>query len=304
MRRNTALLASAALGAVAIGEFYRFVFVNPSDPILERYVRPVGHEDWYYERRDGDEARIRSLPCREYSLTSVRGKKLKGFYYLCGDKPSGKIAFIIHGYRAEHAVAAGIHFDYYISRGYDVFCPDHEAAGESEGHVIGYDYFESQDCLNWLNFLIKELGEDIQIVLHGYSMGGGTVLKMSDRVPEQVKFIVSDSGFDSAENILNCQVGQTVCRVLRVMNRVIGGYDLRDTDVRENMKNSRIPILFVHGELDETVPYYMGPELYELYGGEKDCLFVPGARHIESMYIAPEQYTEKLDSFAEKYIRQ
>jgi len=304
MKLKIAILSSAAaMSAYFLGDLYRFVFVNPSDPLLEKYVRPKGHEAWYYEKRDGDAKRVRGLPHREYTMTSVRGRRLKGFYYLSGEKPSGRIAFIVHGYRADHAVAAGVHFDYYMSRGYDVFCPDHEAAGESEGHIIGYDFYESRDCMSWLSFLTKELGENIQVVLHGYSMGGGTVLKMSDRVPAQVKFIVSDSGYTGAEEILTKDLGAEACRVLRHMNRLIGGYDIRATDVRGNLERAAIPILFVHGEQDKTVPYHMGTELYNMYRGAKDCLFVPGARHIESMYIAPGLYSEKLDAMAEKYMR-
>ena len=47
----------------------------------------------------------------------------------------------------------------------------------------------------------------------------------------------------------------------------------------------------------------MGKELYELYPGAKDHLFVEGAHHVESMHRAPEAYAAKLDEFIGKYIR-
>ena len=36
---------------------------------------------------------------------------------------------------------------------------------------------------------------------------------------------------------------------------------------------------------------------------EKDHLWVPEARHVESMYVAPEEYAAKLDSFIQKYVK-
>ena len=71
--------------------------------------------------------------------------------------------------------------DYYRSRGIDIFAPDNTAAGESEGHLIGFDVYESQDCLDWIDFLRHKFGEDVQIILHGFSMGGATVLKIWTR---------------------------------------------------------------------------------------------------------------------------
>ena len=51
------------------------------------------------------------------------------------------------------------------------------------------------------------------------------------------------------------------------------------------------------------MPFHMGEELYKLCPTEKDCLFVPGARHVESMHVDPEGYAEKLDGFIKRYIK-
>ena len=190
----------------------------------------------------------------------------------------------------------------YKSRGFDLFCCDNTAAGESEGRYIGFDVFESRDCLKWLDFLQERFGADIQVILHGFSMGGGTVLSMSDRCPPCVRFIVDDCGFSSPVDSLRRRLGLLVWP-LGAINRVVAGYSLRDGDVRPHMLRATLPILFVHGTDDHTVPFAMGRELYELYPGAKDHLFVEGAHHVESMHRAPEAYAAKLDEFIGKYIR-
>lgn len=133
-------------------------------------------------------------------------------------------------------------------------------------------------------------------------MGGGTVLSMSDRCPPCVRFIVDDCGFSGPVDSLRRRLGLLVWP-LGAINRVVAGYSLRDGDVRPHMLRATLPILFVHGTEDHTVPFAMGRELYELYPGTKDHLFVEGAHHVESMHRAPEAYAAKLDEFIGKYIR-
>lgn len=298
--KKTALLAGGAAAALTsaalVREVYRYTFHKDSSALLDRFLELKKHDEDYYLHRDSDADYLRAQPCRRMEISSVRGHKLQGFYYMAGDKPSGRIVFMIHGYRSEHAETVGMYYRYYMSRGIDIFTCDHEAAGESEGTIIGYDYYESRDCLRWIDRLIEVFGSDIRILLHGFSMGGGTVLVMSDQCPSQVRAIVDDCGYTCAEELVAPKLGG-LYPLINGLNRRLGGYDLKDTDARPHLKNATLPILFVHGEEDPTVPFAMGQELYGLYEGEKDCLFVPGTRHVECMHTAPEAYEEKLDKW-------
>ena len=233
-------------------------------------------------------------------LRSKRGTVLRGWYYpLQGE--GKRIAFLIHGYRSNHAEAAGFYLDYYASRGFDLFCCDNTAHGESEGRFIGFDVFECEDCLDWVEALIERFGEEVQLVLHGFSMGAATVLKMSSRCPGQVRFLVEDSGFLSAEEQLRGSFG-SFYPLMRGLNKWIAGYDLKETDVRPSLEKSDKPILFVHGREDPTVDFSNGQRLYDLYRGPKDCLFVDNARHVECMYRDPDGYAQKLDRMIGSYV--
>ena len=127
------------------------------------------------------------------------------------------------------------------------------------------------------------------------------MLKMSDRVPDIVKFTVSDSGFTDAREILKRRLGP-LYRPMYALNKLIGGYDLADSDVSENVRRSKQPMLIVHGREDPTVPFSMAPRIYELCTAEKDFLYTDKAKHIETMHMAPEAYAEKLDGFIKRYI--
>ena len=291
-----------ALGAAALtgltGELYRHIFCREGSPLLSPLMNGKSHKPDYYEHRDGDAARLRALPQERFELRSGRGALLRGFYFPGGGEGK-RIAFLVHGYRSEHAETAGMYYDYYRSRGFDLFCCDHEAHGESEGQYIGFGCFEAEDCLKWIDFLTERFGKDIQILLHGFSMGAATVMLMAPRCPANVKAIVEDSGYQSATGQLKGQVGPFL-PALTLLHRLIAGVDLRKADAGAALQETRIPILFVQGREDPTVPFRNAPALYESYRGEKDCLYVDGARHVESMHVAPKAYAEKLDALIEK----
>ena len=295
------LPAVLALGLAAgfTGEMYRHVFCREGSPLLSPLMNGKSHKEDYYLHRDGDAARLRSLPQERFTILSGRGKKLYGFYFPGGGEGK-RIAFLVHGYRSEHAETAGMYYDYYRSRGFDLFCCDHEAHGMSKGRFIGFGAFEPGDCLRWIAFLRERFGPELQILLHGFSMGAATVMIMAPRCPENVKAIVEDSGFQDASQQLQGQLGPLL-PPLRLLHRLIAGVDLRLADARPALREAKIPMLFVHGREDPMVPFRNAPALYESFGGEKDFLFVDGARHVESMHVAPEAYAEKLDGLIGRF---
>lgn len=297
-----ALPAALGLGLAAglTGELYRHVFCREGSPVLSPLMNGKSHGQDYYEHRDGDAARLRQMPQERFEIRSGRGALLRGFYFPGGGEGK-RIAFLVHGYRSEHAETAGMYYDVYHRLGFDLFCCDHEAHGESEGRYIGFAAYEDGDCLRWIDLLRRRFGDDVQIVLHGFSMGAATVLKMASRCPENVKCIVEDSGFRDARIQLRGQIGPLL-PPLRLLHRVIAGIDLHQGDARPALREAQLPILFVHGREDPMVPFGNAPLLYERYRGEKDCLFVDGARHVESMHVAPEAYEAKLDAFLRRYV--
>ena len=296
------MTVSAAIPLYAAADIYRYTFLRRRSRLSAALLDKKTHAEDYYLRRDDAAEKLRGQMHLCYTIRSERGETLQGFYFPCGAKFSGKIAFIVHGYHSEHAETAGMFREYYHSRGFDIFAPDNTASGMSGGEVFGYGVLESADCLKWLDFLKAEFGGDIRVVMHGFSLGGATVLKMSDRVPDIVKFTVSDSGFTDAREILKRRLGP-LYKPMYALNKLVGGYDLDDSDVSENVRRSKQPMLIVHGREDPTVPFSMAPRIYELCNADKDFLYTDKAKHIETMHIAPEAYAEKLDGFIKRYIK-
>ncbi len=248
----------------------------------------------------------------KYTLVNDRGQKLRG-YLMRPEKESKVYVFGSHGYRSDGKGEWCHYARHYVEElGYNMFFVDHQAAGESEGRYIGFSSYESKDALKWLNFMTEEFGSDIQIILHGISMGSATVMLMtgSGQLPENVRFTIADCGFTSAFDEFECKLKllhmpKFSLDFLNSINKKKAGYDFKkDTDALGAVAKAKIPMLFVHGGKDDFVPTYMVYQLYDACSSEyKDLLIVPEADHARSYWFGKKEYDEKIDSFVEKFIK-
>lgn len=245
----------------------------------------------------------------KHYITSDRGERLTG-YLMRAKEPSDIYVFGAHGYRSYGKKEFCGFAQYYLSRGINVFFPDHIASGESQGNFCSFGYYEKQDCIKWLGYMKETFGEDIKLILHGVSMGSATVCMMSDRedLPENVKFIVADCGFTTAKALFESKLKamgvppKALIGCVDFAHRLNHGFSFGDISPVNSVAKARVPMLFVHGDKDGLVPCYMAKELYDACGNEKELFIAENADHAQSHVYAKEEYEKTIDSFIEKYI--
>lgn len=247
----------------------------------------------------------------KHYIMSDRGEGLVG-YLMKAKEPSAVYVFGAHGYRSYGKKEFCGFAQYYLSRGINVFFPDHIASGESEGTHCGFGYHEKEDCMKWLKYMTDHFGKDIKIILHGVSMGSATVCMMTGKkdLPENVKFTVADCGFTTAKDLFKFKMDALgipdagLLKGVNFANRLNHGFDFRDIAPTESVKNAGIPMLFVHGKDDNLVPSYMAKELFDNCSAPyKDLLIVEGADHAQAHVNGKQEYEEKIDAFIEKFIK-
>ena len=283
------------------------------DAVAAIITRDDGSADEEKERvHDLNMEWLESYGYEKYSIINDRGQKLCG-YLMRPEKESKVYIFGSHGYRSD-GKGEWCHFakHYLEELGFNLFFVDHQAAGESEGRYVGFSSYESIDALKWLDFMNREFGSDIQIILHGISMGSTTVMLMtgSGELPENVVFTVADCGFTSAYDefatkLRYLHMPEASLSFMNAINRKKAGYDLKkDTNALEAVKKAKIPMLFIHGGKDDFVPTYMAYQLHEACSSEhKDILIIPDADHARSYYFGKKEYDEKIDEFIGKFIK-
>lgn len=246
----------------------------------------------------------------KFTMVSDRGENLRG-YLMKPEKDSKVYIFCAHGYRSygkKEFCGVG---QFYIKEGYNVFFPDHVASGESEGKYCTFSHYEVEDCLKWLKFMTDNFGSDIEIILHGVSMGGATVMRMSERaLPENVKAIIEDCGFTSAaaffeDKLRAMNINTTLpVKAINAVNKHRAGFDFYTLSPKDSVKNATLPMLFIHGDKDGLVPSYMVYELYENCKSEKkDILVVEGADHAQAYMVGGESYREKVGGFISEVLK-
>ena len=295
------LLAAAEAGVTAY--FYRRTMIR-FNAKTERTMKMSGVEWEKYmptmkERREW----MMEQPHEDVWITSHDGLKLHGTYFKGEEGDKAVICF--HGYTSEGLNDYGSLSHYYLKHGFRMLLIDERAHGRSEGAHIGFGCMDRLDGERWVKWMVEKAGEDVQIILHGNSMGGATVLMMSGlKLPEQVKGIISDCAFTSMKDVFTHVLHSMyhipafpIIQIASWINTKKVGYGLDDCNSAREVEKAEVPILFIHGDKDVFVPCWMTEEAYKHCASPKTKLIVEGAGHGESYYKDTEGYERAMDSF-------
>ncbi|MCD8149789.1 MAG: alpha/beta hydrolase [Clostridiales bacterium] len=303
---GAALLAAIAAGTTAgtTAYFYNRT-MKRNNAKVERTMKMAG-TDWNQHMPFIEERKefMLAQPHEDVYIESDDGLKLHGTWF----PQTGKKAVIcFHGYTSKGMSDYIGLSGYYLKHGYAMLLVDERAHGESEGKYIGFGCLDRYDALEWIRWVTDKAGEDVQILLHGTSMGASTVLMTSGlHLPEQVKGIVSDCAFTSPKyvftHVLHSMYHLPAFPMIPIsdaVNQRKAGYGLDECNAAREVKKARVPILFIHGDADTFVPCSMCDEIYENCAPPKMKLIIEGAAHAESYYKDPAAYEKALDEFTE-----
>lgn len=303
------IVSAAALCGGVTAYFYRRT-MKRSRARTERTVKMSG-TDWeqYLPVMQERKAWMLEQAHRDVWIHSQDGLRLHATYFPGREGKKAVICF--HGYTSRGMDDYVGLSDYYLKRGYRMLLVDQRAHGESEGEYIGFGCLDRQDGMLWIRWMIGQIGEDAEILLHGTSMGGATVLMLTGlALPEQVKGVVSDCAFTSPKEVFT-HVLHTMYHLpafpliplADLINRRKAGYGLDQCNAAREVQKAKVPALLIHGDRDTFVPCRMCQEIYENYAAPKTKLIVQGAGHAESYYKDMAAYEKALDTFTEGILK-
>ena len=302
-------IVTAVIGVVAAAElgiavyFYRRTMIR-GNAKTDRTIEMAG-TDWN-QHMPFIQARKEAMLSEKHSdewLMSADGLRLHATWFPQGE--CKKIVICFHGYTSQGMKDYLGLSGYYLKNGYSMLLVDERAHGESEGKYIGFGCLDRIDALKWINWVLRKCGEDVEILLHGTSMGGATVLMMSSlELPAQVKGIVSDCAFTSPKEVFSHVLKSMyhlpafpVMNISNFLNKKFAGYGLDECNAAREVKKAKVPILFIHGSGDTFVPYSMCETMYENCASSKKKLIIEGAAHAECYYKDTDAYENALTEF-------
>ena len=304
-----ALLGGAALMELGISAYFYRRTMTRNNAKTERTMKMAG-TDWNQHMAFIGERKeyMLSQPHADRWITSEDGLKLHATWFPNGD--CKKVVLCFHGYTSQGMSDYIGLSGYYLKNGYSMLLVDERAHGQSEGKYIGFGCLDRKDALKWIAHIVESCGEDVQILLHGTSMGGATVLMTSGfALPSQVKGIISDCAFTSPKevftHVLKHMIHLPAFPIIQIsdfFNRKLAGYGLDECNAAREVQNAKVPILFIHGSKDTFVPCDMCETIYNNCASSKQKLIVEGAAHAESYYKDTEAYEKALDEFIESIV--
>lgn len=241
-------------------------------------------------------------------IKSSDGNKNLHADFIFPEKESNVYVIIIHGYTSSPR-GMGIYAEKYHELGYTVILPSLNGHADSEANTVTMGWKDRFDIVDWINY-ITQAYPDGQIILHGESMGAATTMMTTgEDLPDSVKVAVADCGFTSVWDIFSNKIKNNfktsefpTLYSANTVNKIYSGFDFKEASSLEQLKKSKTPTIFIHGDKDTFVPYEMLEKVYEACASEKEKVTIANSPHARNACVDPELYWNSIIQFINKYI--
>ncbi|MFQ5850203.1 MAG: alpha/beta hydrolase [Candidatus Binatia bacterium] len=228
------------------------------------------------------------LPYEDVYLTTEDGVRLNGWFIpsLEGDMTllwfhgnAGNISHRLDNIRLLHDKVK-IH----------IFIVDYRGYGRSEGSISEEGTY--RDARATLQYLRSTKGLDPKkIVFYGRSLGAGVAVDLAIR--EESLALIIETPFASVR-----EMAKVLFPFLP-----IGPFLRTRYDILDKIKRVRVPLLVIHGDQDDVVPYAQGKRVFEAAPEPKEFYTIPGAHHNDTFIVGGDPYFAALKGFIDRAAR-
>lgn len=193
----------------------------------------------------------------------------------------------------------------YARLGYSVLLYDHRGEGDNKRVPITMGYLEQRDLHEIIQWLYQREGSDIEIGIHGESMGAATVLLVL-KYNDPLKFAVADCPYSSLNDLFPYQmkcmhVPSILLKPSSALLKMIHGYSFDMISPADNASESKVPLMLITGDHDGFIPPEESQIIYDHKKcGYKELHFVKDADHAMAYTTDPVKYAEYLKEFLAK----
>lgn len=248
-------------------------------------------------------------------------KKVLSAFLLHANKPTKKWIIVVHGWMQNRYSILYLAKHFYQA-GYNVLVYDARNHGANTKSSCTFGDKEAKDLFYVVRYVREKLqDQSLEFALIGNSMGAATILQAVtnyDLAAIGVKSAIFDCGYDDYTQMLKI-LGKT--RVhwhwfwfyygVKFWLGVKDKFNPADVRPIKQMQNcAKMPMLFIHGTADQTVPMAMTKRIYKekikYEAGAKnkkpsELLLVPHARHVEAALTDYSLYTKTTLKFVSKW---
>ena len=257
---------------------------------FERAVRRNMYRTEPYERGMPEAT---GVPFEQVRFWTADGHELEGWLFDGGELPV--TVLFMHGtsYNAslywsteERAQLFG---EFLRGLGCRFFLFDYRGYGQNIGEATEQGtYLDAEGAVAYLHN--RPEIDPTRIAFYGFSLGTGVAVELALREPGAG--LMLRAPFTSARELVLDRYPK-----LRLPLALAPWLPLTRYDSAAKISRIRMPLLVMHGDADQSVPYWMGQRLYELAPEPKTFVTFPGANHqdipLEIMVPALRRFLEK-----------
>lgn len=179
--------------------------------------------------------------------------------------------------------------------GFDVFLVDYRGYGLSQGNFPSEVQVYQDVEIVW-DYLINQRGiEPKDIFVYGHSLGGAIAIELATRHPEMAGLIIQGS-FTSMSDVVHNMGTYRIFPINLLLHQRF--------DSMTKLQKLKIPIMLIHGRLDELLPASMSERLFQASSAEiKDLYLVPDAGHNNVAAVAGDEYLDRVSRFVNQLSR-
>ena len=220
------------------------------------------------------------------------GRTLHGWWVPAAD-PRAKVVLYLHG--SDGNVSTSMDGIAPLRElGYSVFMIDYRGYGASGGGFPSEAgvYEDAQSAWDYLVY--EQRIDPANLFIYGHSLGGAIAIELALRHPEAAGLVV-ESSFTSIYDMAMREARYAPLPVKLVLNQ-------RFHSVAK-VGQLRLPVLYIHGTADETVPFEMGEALYSATPFARGLVAVPAGNHENNAAVGGALLRAEISRFVEGMVQ-
>lgn len=244
---------------------------------------------------------------QEVSIAASDSAILKAWYVRPRNFNANAVV-LTHGITDNREGVAG-YAELFLKHGYAVLLPDARGHGESGGEFATYGLKEADDLHRWVTWLYAHDSPDC-VYGFGESYGAALVLESLATEPRYCAVAVEDafstaremsyervSGFLHLHAWFGKTLGRPIIAVADFYARERYGIDLLEPSPLDAVKHSSVPVLLIHGELDQNINPRHSVIIAKAAPSHVQLWLVPRAGHTSAWTVAHDEFETRVLSW-------
>lgn len=307
------LLAFTAYFGIGYYIYDLFTTVHPKcgSPYMDgrREFTPASFKGVYYDENNIDVTPylVKNFETVEFPARTD-GNTISG-WFIPSVTPSDKVVIVVHGADVCRKNTSVLLPSGMLARnGFNVLNIDLRNHGDSQ--VVSKRFTagvsEYKDVLGAFDWLRKKGYAAEKIGVLGISMGASTSINAFSEEPA-IAALWADSAFADIPTVLDDQLNMNgmplfFANAVLIVARLNGTNMDMDaiSPIKSIQKLDGRPAMIVHGTKDEWVNVNSAYRLHDAAGKSAELWIIDGTRHVEGMFVYPNEYQKRLIAFFEK----